>query len=248
MVSVQVVIPAYNEQETVGDIVSRVFRFAGSLQSRECSITKVIVVDNNSTDATAIEAEKAGAVVVHERRRGYGAACLRGLKETDDADIVIFLDADGSDLPVEWPSLVVPILEDRADLVVGSRIIGKAEGLPAYQRITNLLATFLLNLRYGCSLTDIGPYRAIRRNMLDTLMLGDHTFGLALEMEIKALRAGLKLAEVGVSSRLRQGGRSDVFRKLVRSVRITVRNFLLIFRDYFSAPERVSPVPVKTRY
>ena len=234
MTRVHVIIPAWNEADTIADVVQRLFRHRAALEGRGCMIERVIVVDNNSTDRTAIEAKQAGAHVVSEFERGYGAACLRGLQAAEDAEIIVFIDGDGSDVPAEWPSLVLPLLEDTADLVIGSRIIGKADAkaLPTHQRFGNLLASFLLNIRYGTELTDLGPFRAIKKETLDSLQMVDRNFGWTIEMQVKALRQHLRIREVGVTYRPRQGGDSKISGTVTGSLRAGFTILSIIGKEY----------------
>jgi hypothetical protein len=175
---------------------------------------RVVVVDNGSADRTALVAVRAGATVVREPRRGYGAACLRGLERLreDPPDIVVFLDADGSDDPRELPRLVAPIREGRADLVVGSRVLGTREpgALTPVQRFGNALATTLLRALFGARFTDLGPFRAIGWGALERLAMRDRGYGWTVEMQARAARAGLRCLEVPVATRRRAAGRSKV--------------------------------------
>ncbi len=201
--NVTVIIPALNEAGNIYRLVTEVLAIAP---------VKVIVVDNGSTDATAQEARTAGAQVVYEPRRGYGYACAAGVAAAKAADILIFLDGDYSFLPGEMPVILAPLLADEADLVLGSRYRGHiAPGaMPPQQRFGNWLVARLMNLLYGLSITDLGPYRAIRRSLLDQLDMREMTFGWPTEMMTKAARLGARIAEVPVSFQSRQAGRSKV--------------------------------------
>jgi glycosyltransferase involved in cell wall biosynthesis len=195
---VAVIIPALNEGQAIGQVLVEIPRDVA------CDI---IVVDNGSTDDTAAVAREAGARVVAEPRRGYGSACLRGLAELRDPDIVVFLDGDHSDYPEELPSLVEPIVTDRADLVIGSRTLGErqAGSLTPQQVFGNRFACFLLRLLYRHRFTDLGPFRAIRYSSLAELGMSDPDFGWTIEMQIKAVRRGLRVVEVPVRYRPRIG-------------------------------------------
>jgi glycosyltransferase involved in cell wall biosynthesis len=163
---------------------------------------QIIVADNGSRDRTAEIARQAGATVVTEPERGYGAACLRALASLPpDTDTVVFMDADSSDDPSEAASLLEPILKGRADFVLGSRTLGKAEkgALQPHQRLGNALATFLIRVLFGHRYTDLGPFRAIRLDALRKLDMRDRNFGWTIEMQIKAIRQNLRIEEVPVS-------------------------------------------------
>jgi glycosyltransferase involved in cell wall biosynthesis len=194
-----VVIPAYDEEAAIGKVVQRVPRHL---------VQEVIVVDNGSTDATATAAQRAGARVVTEPLRGYGAACRAGLKACGPADVVVFLDGDTSDDPAELPRLLRPIKEDRADLVIGSRLAGSSfdpEAMPHHARLGNRFTAGLLNRVYRLHLTDIGSFRAIRAKLLLSLQMEQMTYGWPVEMLVKAARHGARIVEVPVSYRRRIG-------------------------------------------
>ena len=170
----------------------------------------MIVVDNASTDATATVARTSGATVVSEPRPGYGSACLAGLRylrANGPPDIVVFLDGDYSDHPDELPLLLEPIRKGRAQLVIGSRVLGERErgALLPQARAGNWVACGLIRWLYGHVYTDLGPFRAITWTGLEALAMSDTTFGWTAEMQVKALRQGLKVMEVPVSYRRRVG-------------------------------------------
>jgi len=196
--AIVVVIPAYNEESAIGKVLADI---------PSDLVCQVVVVDNGSTDATAEVARSMGAKVVHEPRRGYGQACLTGIAALDDADIVVFLDGDYSDYPEEMPALVEPIRLDEADLVIGSRTLGQSEkgALMPQQRFGNALATWLIRLLFGVRYTDLGPFRAIRRQALERLHMVDCNFGWTVEMQIKAAQLGLRCCEIPVRYRPRLG-------------------------------------------
>ena len=196
---IALVIPALNEEQALAKLLDEL---PPSLFAR------VIVVDNGSTDATAAVARRGGPEVVEEPRRGYGRACLAGLARLGlDTDIVVFMDADGSDVPAEAARLIEPIFRGEADLVIGSRALGGAEpgSLRWAQRWGNRLAVGLIRLFYGFRYTDLGPFRAIRWRSLQTLDMRDTNFGWTVEMQVKALQRGLRVAERPVSYRVRIG-------------------------------------------
>jgi glycosyltransferase involved in cell wall biosynthesis len=190
--AVDVIIPALNEAASIEAVLRRIPRPPAR---------SVIVVDNGSTDGTGDLARRAGAeVVVREERRGYGSACLAGLRALPaDGEVVVFLDADASDAPERLPDLVRPILEGRADLVIGSRVRDAApDALTPQQRVGNAIAAGWLRARFHQPATDLGPFRAIRRSSLERLRMEDRTYGWTVEMQIKAARLGLRYAEVPV--------------------------------------------------
>jgi glycosyltransferase involved in cell wall biosynthesis len=202
---VSVVIPALNEEAPVAAVV------------RACWQTgiprEVIVVDNGSTDRTAEVAAQAGARVVSQPERGYGRACAAGVAAVDSASaIVVFLDGDGSDCPELMGQLVEPIESDVADFVIGSRVRGVRErGSMNFQQIfAGRLAGVLMRLLYGVSYTDMCPFRAIRRDILDGLGMREQTYGWNLEMQMRAARAKLRIIEIPVAHRCRTGGESKV--------------------------------------
>ena len=198
-----VIIPALDEAGNIRRLVTEVL---------ETISADVIVVDNGSTDATGKEAQVGGAYVVHEPRRGYGYACAAGVSAAQDANLLAFLDGDYSFPPAELPTLIAPILADEADLVLGSRWLGHiAPGaMPPQQRFGNWLAARLMNRLYGLSITDLGPYRAIRRSLLDGLDMREMTYGWPTEMMVKAAKRGARLVEVPVSFHPRRAGRSKI--------------------------------------
>ncbi len=190
------IIPAFNEARAIGQVVSDI---------PDRLVDEVVVVNNASTDATETNARAAGATVIGESRQGYGAACLRGIEyaRARQPDIIVFLDGDYSDHPEEMPRLVDPIAADEADFVVGSRIRGEAEAgalLPQAQA-GNRLACRLMERIWDADYTDLGPFRAIRFSDLRALNMQDKTFGWTIEMQIKAVEAGLRVEEVPVSYR-----------------------------------------------
>ena len=202
--SVCVIIPALNEEETIADVVGKVQReIAG----------EIIVVDNGSDDRTAERAREVGARVVTEPRRGYGRACAAGVRALDpDCEIVVFLDGDGSDCPELMDRLIQPIVDSRYDFVIGSRTRGEREpgSLNFQQVFAGRMAGLLLSWLYGVRYTDMCPFRAIRHDALAGLGMREETYGWNLEMQMRAARAGLRVLEVPVNHRRRAGGKSKV--------------------------------------
>jgi glycosyltransferase involved in cell wall biosynthesis len=170
-------------------------------------VTEVIVVDSNSTDGTPDLARSLGAEVIHEPRRGYGRACLTGLANAKNPDVVVFLDGDYSDRPAELPILLAPIVEGRADVTLGSRLHDRrsAAALPWHQVLGNRLAVTLIKLLYGLKINDLGPFRAARADVLRALALQETTYGWAVEMILKGALAGFRIVEVPVSYHPRIG-------------------------------------------
>jgi len=196
---VAAVVPALNEAASIGSVVSGLIKMG---------IGQVIVADNGSEDDTRARALAAGATVVVESRRGYGAACQAGLAAlSPQARIIVFADGDASDDPTDVCALVEPIARDELDLVVGSRTLGHVEpgALMPAQRVGNFIASTWLRKRFNVSATDLGPFRAIGREALDSLRMRDRGYGWTVEMQIKAARTGLRYGEVPVTYRRRIG-------------------------------------------
>jgi glycosyltransferase involved in cell wall biosynthesis len=199
--TIDVVIPALNEERSLPLVLADLPR---------PPVRRVVVADNGSADATVRVALEGGAEVVAAARRGYGSACLAGLdhlRRSGPPDVVVFVDADYSDHPDELPALVAPILAGEADLVIGSRVLGRRErgALLPQARAGNLVACLLIRLFYGHRFTDLGPFRAVRWEALERLRMADPDFGWTAEMQVKAVRRGLRCTEVPVSYRRRVG-------------------------------------------
>lgn len=199
---IDVVIPAFNEAEAVGKVIKEIPKGL---------VRNVVVVDNNSTDETAERAVNAGAIVVSEKEQGYGAACLRGLAYLNNIkeqpDIVVFIDADHSDYPEEMLDLVAPILNETAEMVIGSRSLGQREkgAMMPQQVFGNWLATSMMRWIYKARFTDLGPFRAITWKALEQIKMKDRDFGWTVEMQVKVLKHNLKYTEIPVKYRKRIG-------------------------------------------
>ncbi len=198
------IIPALNEEAAIGPTLEAL---------RGAALDQLIVVDNGSTDRTAEVARAHGAEVVAEPRRGYGQACLAGMAALrPEVTVVAFMDGDGSDDPADLPRLLDPIVRGEAEMVLGSRVLGSREAgaLTPQQRFGNALATGLLRLFHGARYTDLGPFRAIRRDALERLRMRDTNYGWTIEMQIKATRHKLRVKEIPVSYRRRRAGQSKI--------------------------------------
>ena len=195
---ISVIIPAFNEEDSIGLVLDAL---------PQNLIHEIIVVDNNSTDNPARSAIEKGARVVAEQRRGYGSACLKGISALDNPDIVVFLDGDFSDYPEEIVKLVAPIESGEMDFVLGSRMIlpESRSALLPQSRYGNQLAVFLMRLFFRHKFTDLGPFRAIRYESLKTIAMQDTNFGWTVEMQIKAVKKGLRILEIPVKYRERVG-------------------------------------------
>ena len=198
---IKVIIPAYNEQDSIANVINDIPK----------NVDEVIVISNNSTDNTQINAENAGATVLKEQRKGYGYACLKGMdyisKQKTKPEIVVFLDGDYSDYPEQLTELVAPILNDNIDFVIGSRVkeLREAGSMTPQQVFGNWLATFLMKLFFGAKFTDLGPFRAIKYNKLLALKMEDKTYGWTVEMQLKALKQKLSYVEIPMKYRNRIG-------------------------------------------
>lgn len=230
---VSVVIPTLNEAESIGRVLDDLP--AGL-------VSEVIVVDGGSVDDTPSIAERLGARVVREPRRGYGRACLTGLAHAADPEIVVFLDGDYSDRPAELPRLLEPIERGQADVVLGSRLgeLRQPGAMPWHAVLGNRVAAALVNRLYGLSVTDLGPFRAARYQVLAQLDLAEATYGWAAEMIVKAARLGFRVAEVPVSYYPRIG-RSKISGTVRGSIGAAFCIFSTIFRQ---RPRRRGPARV----
>jgi len=194
---ISVIIPTLNEEQSIGHVLDAIPSW----------VDDIVVVDNGSTDGTARIARQRGAQVIHEPRRGYGTACLKGIATLKPCDIVVFLDGDFSDHPEEMDQLVDPIWQDGYDMVIGSRVLGTRESgaLTPQACFGNWLSCALIKLFWGYRFTDLGPFRAVRCSALSRLNMRDRDYGWTVEMQIKAALKGLKVHEVPVSYRKRIG-------------------------------------------
>jgi len=226
---ISVIIAALNEEAAIADVIRSVPRDL---------VSEIVVVDNGSRDRTAEVATTAGARVVKEPVPGYGRAFRAGLRSlSPECEIVVFLDGDGSDCPEMMDRLVTPIIEGNADFVIGSRTQGRRErgSMNFHQVFAGYMIGFVLRILYGVRSTDMGPFRAIRRDTLDSLNLREETYGWPLEMQMRAAQARVRTLEVPVDYRRRAGGHSKIAgtvrgsilaatRILVTLARIAIRN------------------------
>lgn len=198
---IKVIIPAFNEADSIAEVIKEI----------PDSVSEIIVVNNNSSDDTAQNAQKAGATVLTENRKGYGYACLKGMnyvaKQSDQPDIIVFIDGDYSDYPEELTKLVAPILNDDLDFVIGARVrrLREEDSMTPQQVFGNWLATSLMKLFFGATFTDLGPFRAIKYDKLLQLQMEDKTYGWTVEMQLKALKKKLTYTEVPVRYKKRIG-------------------------------------------
>ena len=221
---VSVIIVTLNEEAAIGEVVRKVPRDIAD---------EVIVVDNGGTDRTAEVAAAAGARVVTEPRRGYGRAFQAGLRSiSPDCEIVVFLDGDGSDYPEMMNRLVEPIIEKTHDFVISSRTRGQRErgSMNWHQVFAGYMVGFFLRLLYGVRSTDMGPFRAIRRDALESLGMREETYGWPLEMQMRAARAGLRVLEVPVDYRRRAGGHSKIAGTVRGSILAATRILMTLAR------------------
>ena len=201
MTHIKVIIPAYNEADSIALVINDIPKI----------VSEVIVVSNNSTDNTELNAKTAGATVLSETQKGYGYACLKGMEyianQDKKPDIVVFLDGDYSDYPEELTKIVVPIIEKNIDFVIGSRVkeLREIGSMTKPQILGNWLATNLMKLFFNANFTDLGPFRAIKYNKLIELHMEDKTYGWTVEMQLKVLKQNLTYTEVPVNYRNRIG-------------------------------------------
>jgi glycosyltransferase involved in cell wall biosynthesis len=232
-VRVSVIIPTYNEAQAIGRVLADLpFDLA----------TEVIVVDSNSSDGTPEIAAKMGVRVVKESRRGYGRACLTGIAKANSPDVLVFLDGDYSDRPSELPLLLAPIVEGSADITIGSRLSGvhNSGALPWHQSFGNRLAAGLIRFLYGVKISDLGPFRAGRADVLRALALEEATYGWAVEMILKGALGGFRIVEVPVSYHPRIG-KSKISGTLKGTMGAAWFILSRIVRYYFQRRKGASP-------
>jgi glycosyltransferase involved in cell wall biosynthesis len=232
---VSVVIPTHNEAQSIGRVLADL---------PDDIVTEVLVVDSNSSDGTGEIAEKMGARVLHEPRRGYGRACLTGLANASAPDIVVFLDGDYSDRPAELPLLLAPIIEGRADIALGSRL-GKQSirgAMPWHAAFGNQLAARLIRFLYSVEISDLGPFRAGRADVLRQLALEQTTYGWAVEIILKGALGGFPIVEVPVSYYPRIG-KSKISGTVKGTVGAAWFILSLIVRYYFRRRSAGAPRP-----
>jgi glycosyltransferase involved in cell wall biosynthesis len=211
---VAIVIPALNEEGALPPLLAEIPPNVAQW---------IIVVDNGSTDASAEVAKAAGAIVASEPARGYGRACLQGLRTAQElgATIVVYMDGDGSDDPADLGMMLAPLIEHQADFVIGSRVTERAEpgAILPQARLGNWLVSRMVGLLYGVKLHDIGSFRAIRCTALEALQMREMTFGWPVEMVVKAARAHYRILELPIHYRRRSAGHSKVAGTLIGSVK-----------------------------
>jgi glycosyltransferase involved in cell wall biosynthesis len=201
MSRIKVIIPAYNEEKAIGNVISEI----------PSLVDEIIVVSNNSTDKTEEVAKKAGATVLSENRKGYGYACLKGMdyisKLESKPDVIVFLDGDYSDYPEELIKLIDPIRNQNIDFVIGARVSSLRENgsMTPQQVFGNWLATFLMKVFFNAKFTDLGPFRAIKYNKLLQLQMEDKTYGWTVEMQLKVLKQKMTYIEIPVRYKNRIG-------------------------------------------
>jgi glycosyltransferase involved in cell wall biosynthesis len=211
---IAIIIPALNEEDALQQLLAELPRDFAQW---------IIVVDNGSTDETAAVARSAGAIVASEPTRGYGRACLKGLQTASDlgAEILIYMDGDGSDDPTDLPMMLEPLKEGRTDFVIGSRVDRRSErgAIPPQARLGNWLVSRMISTLYHVHIHDIGSFRVIRRSALATLHMSEMTFGWPVEMLVKAARARYQIVELPIHYRKRSHGRSKVAGTVIGSVK-----------------------------
>ncbi len=228
MQKIGVIIPAYNEALSIKKVITKIPSLAD----------EILVINNGSTDETQIKAISAGATVLNEPKKGYGHACLCGINYfnnlTEPPEIIVFLDGDYSDYPEDLNEIIKPILEDQIDFVVGSRVKSKRErgSMTPQQIFGNKLASVLIRILYGGKFSDLGPFRAIKLEVLNKLEMQDKTYGWTVEMQLKILGNKFSYCEVPVRYKKRIG-KSKVSGTLVGTVMASIKILGWIFKYYF---------------
>jgi len=226
--NIKVIIPAYNEEKSIGLVVADIPKI----------VSEIIVINNNSSDNTGVIAEKAGAIVLTENKKGYGFACLKGMDYianlSKKPDIIVFLDGDYSDYPEELTKIITPIIEDDIDFVIGARNSKFREkgSMTTPQIFGNWLATGLMKLFFGATFTDLGPFRAIKYDKLLALQMQDKTYGWTVEMQLKVLKKKYSYIEIPVNYRNRIGV-SKVSGTLKGAIFAGIKILLWIFKYSF---------------
>lgn len=229
MPTIKVIIPAFNEEKSIANVIAEIPDF----------VEEIVVVNNNSIDQTAQVATKAGASVLTEKSKGYGYACLKGIdylsQKDKTPDILVFIDGDFSDFPQELTKVIQPIIDDSVDFVVGARVkeLRASGSLTPQQVFGNWLACFLMKILYQSSFTDLGPFRAIRWETLENLKMSDKTYGWTIEMQLKVLRQKISYQEVPVSYKKRIGV-SKVSGTVKGTIFAGVKIIGWIFKHYLS--------------
>ena len=225
---IKVIIPAYNEADSIAKVINDI----------PSIVNEIIVVSNNSTDNTEVNATKAGATVLQEPRKGYGYACLKGMKyianQKIKPEIIVFLDGDYSDFPEQLIELITPIIEENIDFVLGARVKEKREkgSMTPQQIFGNWLATYLMKILFKASFKDLGPFRAIKYDKLIALKMEDKTYGWTIEMQLKALKQKFSYLEIPVKYRNRIGN-SKVSGTLKGSILAGIKILNWIFKYSF---------------
>lgn len=215
------IIPTYNEADNIGFVLASI--------GQEIDL-EILVVDGGSTDQTVVIAKAAGAKVIHEPRSGYGQACATGAAAAE-GEFIIFMDGDGADDPVFLPEILTPLLENKADIVLGSRMMGKIQtgAMPWHQYFGNWLSARMIGIIYGIKLSDLSPFRAVRRNKLMELNMQEFTYGWPTEMITKAARLNWRILEIPVDYHKRAGGKSKISGTLRGTVLATFHILKTIF-------------------
>lgn len=228
---ISLIIPALDEEASLPDVLAAV---------PPTAVDEIIVVDNGCTDGTAAVARRAGAQVVVEPRKGYGAACWSGFKACQDDCVLVFMDGDGSFEPGEIPRLTKPITCGTADMVLGSRTLGveDARAIPLHARVGNKFVVFIIGVIAAIRITDVGPFRAISRKALENLNMQERTYGWPCEMIMKAGMFGYRVVEVPVTYRPRTGGKSKVSGTIKGSIRAAIAMLSVLIRWSFWSPNR----------